>query len=394
MVFEDRSGGREPSGRIGVDAAEWVRTYVLHNPLDGGGGQAVTSQQLYDQIRAIIGGTNPGPSPRALGSPGGAGSLDRIMPMCDSQMAGMFADSPMVRVNSQENYRPDTYGLGPLLAVPPLVATFSLFNAIEADISFSPRPYAVLPNERMVPDYREFFDVDGTRRYLRHYPEWLRFVQVFVDDIDSRISFNNGSEMVYRVPSGLPANLNNSAFPGIPDMVVPDQKYVLRWYQVPLRYLTSANSYLVKYKGFVNQWTWLNGKLPGSMLYMGCKSVRTYTPPQFLPTNQPLTVDGFTNIMLGSFYSEPLVDLELTFIYTARTVYTSLDEVPAGELPNRNWIAAGHNLLPHPNTRRYFYAHVRTKDPNDFANQPPYYFSIPHAILFQDPDVSGLVVTP
>lgn len=396
-IFEERTSGREPSGRIGIDNAEWTRSYVLHAPLPDGTAQAVTSQEFYDRTNLIIGGTDPGPSTIALGAPGGAGSVVRRMPMCDPQLAGMYADVPAVRIVNMEGYRSDTYGLGPLLAVPPIVPTFALYNAVEFDVPFSPRPYALLPNSRMVADYREFFDVDGTRKYLRYYPEWLRYLQILIDDVDSRIAFSNGSQMRFRVPSAIPAGADFSAFPGIPDMVVPDQKYVLRWYMVPLRYLRSSNSYLVKYKGHVNQWTWLDGKLPGSMLYMGCKSVKTYTPPQFLPTQQPSEIDGFTNILNGSFYSEPLVDLELTFIYTARETYTSLDDVPAAETPNRNWIAKGHNLLPHPQSRKFFYAHQddgRGRTPPDYTGWVPYYRSIPHAILFQDPDVAGIVVTP
>lgn len=392
-IFQERSANREPSGRFGVDTAEWRRTYVLYEQAPDGSDRPIRSQDVYDRINLIIGGTNPGPSPRALGAPGGAGSVDRVMPMADPQFCGLYADVPSVRINNMEDFTQDQYGLGGLLAVPPIVPGFNQYKGVEFDIPFVPRPYCVLPNDRMVMDTREWFDFDGTRRYLRYYPEWLRHVQTFVDDLDSRLSASVGSALALRVPSNNPPGVDGSAFPGIPDMVVPDQKYVLRWYQVPLRYLTSNNSYLVKYKGTVNQWATFRDKPPGSLLFMGAKSVKTYTPPQFLPTQQPTAVDGFMNVLQGSFFAEPLVDFELTFYYTARRVLTA-DQIPDVERPNKNWIADGFNAAPHFHSKKFFYAHAKTDQKNDYANWVPQYLSIPHAFLFQDPDVPGLVFTP
>lgn len=398
MRFEERAAGREPSGRFGPDLAEWNRTYALYDQvLNGAVDGPVLTEFLTRQISAVIGTTLTGPAPGPLNAPGGAGSLVRVMPMADPQFPSLFADVPAVRVPTGEMYKAgagETVGL----AVPPIVTGYSQYNCYEFDVPFSARPYAVLPNSRMVAIPVDFYDVDGSRKRLTAHPEWLRFVQTFVDDVDSRISASVGSAMVYRAKSfaGVVGGPDGAMFTGIPDMIVPDQRVMLRWFAVPMRYVTSPNSYLLRYKGFINQTPFL-GRVKGSLLYLGAKTLRAFTPPRFAvpPQGDPL--------LAGSFYSEPLLDLELSFIFTARRRFApeaapgdftlDPDSMNGNEMPNKNWIDGPHNWLPHFATKRYFYAHAKTApNPNDYAKWVPYYLSVPHEILFQDPDVPGVVI--
>jgi hypothetical protein len=402
--FKERSSGREPSGRFGIDLAEWNRTYVLFDQalaIDS----PVETTSLTDRILLVTGTTKPGPATGALGSPGGAGSIDRVMPTGDPQFPSLFADVPAVRVPSMEAYQSATAGATtPALAVPPLIATYSKYNAYEFDVPFSTRPFAVLPNSRMTAATLDFYDTDNTHKRLTYYPEWRRFVQTFVDDVDSRISAAVGSAMAYRVPSLTPAGVNGSAPTGIPDMIIPDQKIVLRWYGVPMRYVTSPNSYLLRYKGFINQSDFL-GRVRGSLLYFGAKTVKAYYPPQYAV---PAGGDAVT---IGSFGVDPILDLDLSFIFTARRRYakeagpgdltTDPDAIPNVERPNNNWVDGPHNWMPHFYTKRFFYVHTKTPDPDppgtppgpaEWAKWVPYYLSVPHEILFQDPDVAGVVV--
>ena len=254
----------------------------------------------------------------------------------------------------------------------------------------------------MVSATADFFDEAGVKKQLTYYPEYGRYCTFFFEDIDSRVSALVSGGMEFRVPEDDelldpedPLRVDKTRPASIPDMVVPDQKFIIRWYQVPARYLSSPNSYLIKYKGFINQWSFV-GKIIGSLLYMGSKILRFYTPPQYAPGPQPPLFDGFTDLHAGTFFAEQLCDIELHFIYTMRKRNLGNppdpNSIPALERPNPNWIDGPHNWMPHFQTRRYFYVHASTEPANDYAHWQPYYFSIPHQILFQDPDVPGQVV--
>lgn len=389
-VFEERTRDREPSGTFGLDVANWTRTYVLYDQLGDGTDVPVRSQDLYDRITRIIGGTNPGPSPRPLGSPGGAGSLDRLMPMCDPQFPSLFADPPAVRVNNMEGYSSDQYGLGGLLAVPPTVERFALYKGVEFTIPFSARPYAVVPNSRMTMSALDFYAEDGTRRRLNYYLEWKRFTQQLWHAIDSRISASVGSSMVFRVPSSV-GSPNKDVYTAVPDVLVNDMGLKLRWFAVPLRYLTSGNSYLTRYRGYVNQFPFL-GKVKGAFLYVGPEVIRTYTPPKFLPAD---TADPF---LQGTFDPDVLMDVELSFIFTARRrfaaeagpgdISTDPDRITDAERPNKSWIDGPMNWLLHWTTKRWYYAHANVPNVSGWV---PQYLSVPYEILFADPDVAGQV---
>lgn len=398
-IFVERSGGSEPSGRFGLDEAQWTRTYVLcdDSPNDA---PPIETPELVDWIKRITGTTLAGPSTRPFGAPGGAGSLVRVMPMCDPQFFGLFADPPTVRVPPGEGYRPRPVSGDELLAVRPITHGYSGYTAYEFVIPFGARPYAVLPDERMVADALDWYDVDGSRKRLTYYPEWLRFTQPFVEDIDSRISATVGSAMQFLVPSNNPPGLDGAVYPGLPDMMIPDVQLKFRWYAVPLRYVMSSNSYLTRYKGFINQSGWVTpwGTFAkGSLLYLGPKTVRTYTPPQFQALPQGNT------LLAGSFFAQPLVDLELSFIYTTRKRGTRQttggdltgdpDSVPNEKRPNNNWVDGGHSLMPHFHSKTFHYAHAKTEPANDYARWQPQYRSapLPH-VLFQDPDVPGVII--
>ena len=70
-TFTERTSGREPSGRFGVDMAEYQRTYVLTELLADGSSIPIDTINITDRIRAITGTTLPGPvTAPAVGLPG------------------------------------------------------------------------------------------------------------------------------------------------------------------------------------------------------------------------------------------------------------------------------------------------------------------------------------
>jgi hypothetical protein len=152
----------------------------------------------------------------------------------------------------------------------------------------------------------------------------------------------------------------------------------LVWYGVPRRYLDSPNSYLLQYRGFINLRDFAVSQTTtfkkGSLLYLGCETVRTYVPPRFELTGAE------DPQFSGTFSAETLVDLSLTFIHTTRT--TSYPPAPA-EIVRGSWLPYGHNLLGHVPTRGFYYASGAYKDVN---LRVPSYLAIPLELIFQDPD--------
>lgn len=397
VELHERSRGTLPSGSFAVDRADYSRTYALYDQALGQD-SPVDTEELTAWIVRIIGGTLPGPATGALTAPGGAGSLVRLMPMADPQIPSLYADSVNVRIDDSLEAYDDFQAPTSRFAVPPIVRGYSRWNCYHLDVTFSARPYTVLPNERMTSAQLTWYDEDDFPWLLTYKPEWLRYVQWFVDDVDSRVSASVGSVMRYLVPSGDPAGVNDTVYTGIPDMIVPDQKVVARLFAIPARYLTSTNSYLLRYKGYVNQYDW-NGFPRGSLLYLSTRVIRAYTPPQFTPREQERILGqgggAFVNALAGSFAAEPLVDVELSYIYTARELRDAANEPPALKHPNRNWVTSGHALQPHFQSRQFLYAHTgatAAAGPPDYSTWNPQYPSCAHEILWQDPDVLGVNV--
>ena len=135
---------------------------------------------------------------------------------------------------------------------------------------------------------------------------------------------------------------------------------------MPYRYLTSVNSYLNYYGGYINQNAWMNWK-PGELLYMGYKPIR-YTPP----------VQGLVQLNTGSSgyvnSSEKWCDIELTFLRTSRKLSNAAEKY--GSLRNGNWIQAGHNLLPWAGDRKFHYATRQAAGPGHRFKAPVAAFAL------------------
>lgn len=393
-TFRERSRHNTPSGRFSLDAAEYVRVYDLEEMRDDGSSHAPQTSEIVYWIRKLIGDTDAGISPRPLGSPGGAGTIDRTPPTPDPQFPGMFCSNVSLQIDGMEGYLADQNGLAQLLAIPPELR-FARFNNVAFHVTYSPRPYAITDNSRMTMLTKTWYNFDGTATLVRLYPEAYRYTQFLMDDVDTRVSASQGAALEFRVPSNSPPGMDGAIANSIPDMIVPDVKLTVRHYSVPLRFLTSPNSHLVRWKGTINYWPFYvpNGQAwpAGSLLYLGAKALRVFTPPQFEYKQQTAAIDGWQNVLQGTFAGEPLMDVEMSFIATRRTT-PAADAIPFQERPNRNWLAAGHNLQPVFFSKRFAYAHSKANllftGLPDWANWTPPYLSSPiPLILFLDPDV-------
>jgi hypothetical protein len=369
VVFQERTRGHEPTAHFSLDVSESSRTYVLYDTdaLSPGFTLPPEDATLQDKVRELIGHTESGSDGRLLRTP----------PKCDPRFKSLFAEDVMVRVPQGEGYLAATAD-GTGLAVKP-VAGHAWYHGYEFDVKFRARPYPLAPDSRMHRLSLNFVDEDGVSRKLNYYKEWLRYAHYVPQARDSFISATIGAAMKFDAPGE--SKVHNSPYTGVPSFVVPDVDILFNWYHVPIRYLDSANSYLVKYRGYVNQAAF-NGWPRASLLYLGAKTTNTYTPPVFRARPQGEAVHA------GTFAAEKLVDLQLHLV---RTIRSTPAPPPPADLPNPNWIAEGHNLMPHLLTRRFFYAHADFPD-TDKSKWVPSYLSVPFEVLFQDPD-SGAIVS-
>ncbi len=229
-----------------------------------------------------------------------------------------------------------------------------------------------------------FFDETGTKQTAIVAPEWIRYTDWWYEKKFEAITCRQG-QMKFRSANSLVAP-DGVPYSDMPRLPLPDMLLKMVWYQVPYRYLTSANSYLNYYGFYVNQNAWMNWK-PGELLYMGYKPIR-YTPP----------VQGLVQLNTGSSgyvnSSEKWCDLELTFLRTSRRLASAAEKF--GSLSNGNWIQAGHNLLPWAGDRKYHYATTTAIPPaldTDQSKWAPLWNSCEYGLLFSDPDAKGAYQT-
>jgi hypothetical protein len=175
---------------------------------------------------------------------------------------------------------------------------------------------------------------------------------------------------MFRAAGGI--GVDGKAFTGMPRVTIPKAVIKLRWFGVPLRYVTSDNAFLWRYQNYINQidfWAWKAAEL----LYKGFRILRQYTP---------VVPDTIPNFGLPVFGTEKLCDLEIVMEWTRR----ELASTPAVAPANGNWLVAGHNLVPNYADRRFYYV---SADNPVAAKQAPLFLSAPvPQILFTDPDVA------
>lgn len=364
-----------PQAQFVIDEGTSQRTYELFDPTEAPA--APIRSDLHDSIRAFLGTTIVSRASEANIGPD-RGRINRDLPLADPVYNCLFAEAVNVRVQAGEGYGSDATVINPDLQAPPLTGNAD-YRCYLLDVTFRNRPYPVVKNSKLEPKTIDFYGLASDRYRLTYYEEWKRFLHYQTDVSDTRISATVASAMRLRQVPDKNGNPTDIPFTGVPDMILPDSLITMTWYAVPERYLSSSNSYLLKYRGYINQsafWKWATG----SLLYLGVKVLRTYVTPTFKVQDQddPVWADTFAE-------SEKLVDLNLMFIHTTRTQSAVL---PAPSNPN--WLQVGHNLLPHFHTRKFWYATAEDADP---AKQQPSYWSVPFEILFQDPDCTANLVT-
>jgi hypothetical protein len=345
----------------------------------------VTFADMPNRLIDVLGYTNT----KVLG-----GRLNRVLPLRHPQYQWLFADS----------FRPRGVGANSTTLTPSpgpgssIVPQFPLYNVYNCDISFSQRDYNVWQDADIQVVTDTGYDKADTPYTFTYATEWLRFCTFNLTPINQFISAQQGQMRFRASGTGGAVRPDTVQYQDAPKMYLPDSALTVRWYEVPYRYLTSPNSYLRNFIGHINQQDW--GELPvttglaptfgpykaGSLLYHGAKPTAIYSnvvpDPGLLAFNK---TNGFARSLL--------CDLELAFTYTARTIGTPSLNTPDFSTVNRNWIVAGHNLLPWLTTRLFYYA--TTEDTTsaitmaDKTKWFPTFNSFPFSLFFTDPDAGG-----
>lgn len=253
--------------------------------------------------------------------------------------------------------------------------SYAGYDRYELTVEYIQPWYPLLPDEDIKTLTTTWYNEIGVSTSLTYSREWERFVDIEIQPVPEMITATQGN-MVFRLSDATPtspgAPPHRIPFPGMPSMLWPKSVINLTWYNVPYSYVSSVNSYLTKYIGYVNQFQFLFRYDPGTLLYTGF-TARRYTPP----------VPKYDSID-DKYIIEKVCDITMKFEYTSRSV-----ESTTATISNPNWIAGGHNCLPWMKNRKYYYATTAEigTDGNP-AKWIPLYLSVPFEILFQNPDVS------
>lgn len=334
------------SAGFSADVARAVMPMQLLNP---------TTNDLQDSITTILGTTFVDKTD---------GRLQRQLPLAHPTFPWLFASS----IESIRGMGAPTKELASSALEAPPFPFYALYPQYEFTVTFTPRNYPVLKDASVdLTGGQTWYNFDGTSNTNKVYAsEWNRFAWYELSPRPDNITAQFG-QMLFRTQSGS-APGNGVQFAGQPRIFINTQALTIHWVGVPFRYIDSSNSWIRSKIGTINQydfWKWNQGEL----LYINY-DYRLYTPP----VPQLETINGVVT-------TQKLCDITFHFLQTTRTG----NDVPATPLANRNFIPAGHNLLPWLQNRTGFY--YASTDNASAASQYPTYMSFPHQLLFTDPDL-------
>lgn len=326
-----------------------------------------TQQDIEDTVNFLIGTCKYKLSSQ--------GNLVRTLPAVHPQYPWLSCEAvPSVKGLGADS-NPATNAITPLITpLPPQLPKFYKYPCLKFDTQFTQLPYTPKPDSTIIKTEGNWYNPSGSSQTFSYNNEWSRYTKFTPVSVDKSVTADYGQSF-FRSTGGAP---DGTLFPGKLKKFLPDQILTVTWFYVPQRYLTSPTSYLLKYKGYINQCvdpsnTTFGLYNPGQLLYAGCSASEAYTPP--FPTVETI---------FGTSQYAKFVDLKLTFLLTNRTATTA--PTPS----NNNFIVNGWNAQPWFKTSKYYYVTVRATAGTDATSDLPYFLSVPMEILFFDPDVSNI----
>lgn len=303
-----------------------------------------------------------------------SGQLNRILPRAHPYLPWYVAGISSFR-GVGGNFIQVTNTVNPLS---PQLTQWCLYNQYHITVDFQPRMYPVFDNiyVQLVPG--SWFKDNGASQSFTFANEWERFTDIEIAPSPDSVTVQIG-QMAFNAV-GLPQDAK--PFTAMPKMFLNNEMIKLTWYAVPMRYYTSDNSYLRRFRGRVNQNAWntltFGNYQPGELLYLGC-NLKRYTPPL---ANQNVV------LMQGLYDFSKYCNIEIMLLYTKRPLGASALNTPT----NKNYVVGGHNLNPYFGagnealSQTFLYT---STVPSAGTGGAALWRSFPLEILWTDPDDSG-----
>lgn len=335
-----------------VDFIEYVQSYSPGSASFGmEGGRAtlqldVLAADLDDAIVQLLGACEPSR----------LGGLNRTMPKAHPRFPWMFAQT----ISNIQGFGVTTQTAAEADLEATTLEQFAEYPRYRLTVEFLPRMYPVLEDNKITSSSVSYTDDSGNPASKTCYTEWERFTDYDILPQPQEITAQYGQMKFIR--DDHPTEPSGNTFHGFPRILINNSQIRFRWIQVPFSYLDSSSSYLTRYAGYINQQDWY-GWPAGSLLYRGC-TARRYVPP--VPAR--LVENGATTFSIAK-----LCDIEMIFDFTERTIGSAATAAAS------NYIAAGHNLMPWIQDRKFYYVISN-------SSNAPTYLSVPFQLLFQDPD--------
>lgn len=329
--------------------------------------------------------------------------LVRTLPVAHPRWYWMFLER-ISNIQGAQFDRAAALGDDGLVLEAPALPQYGRYQEYELDLTFQPRPYAVLDDSSITALTFDYWDARGGtagKHTVTVKREWDRYTEWDVKPSGEYLTCQLGQYTLVDPVNGRPKD-GRGGVDGVgvgrgdTKILVSSRHVLVRWYRVPYRYVLSPLSYFDSLQGHVNQRPW-EGYPAGTLLLQGTNVLRVYAPT--FPD-----VEVYTGNEAVS--QERLCDLEFQMLYK--------DWVPKSDpgtpQPNPSHIPAGHNLVPWGGRRDFYYV-VNSRPGGNVLIPPalagglgaaigaavmvaitgtvrePLYPSLPFELLFQNPEV-------
>ncbi len=294
----------------------------------------------------------------------GTGKLQRTLPMADPMYAWMYASS----IPGVEGYGRYNHVDADATLEAPGFPFGAFWDNYRLGVESLPRPFPVLPDSSITSRSGRWYPEAGggtTEETFTVAEEQFRYCTWDMQPQSDYITQQKGTMKFNSSDSA-----NAHMFAAMPRFFLPNSLYTITWYYVPIRLIVSAKSYILRWRGRINQNRFIGPDGlefdPGELLYLNF-SQKMFTPP----VQNMVDLGGESTIVS----TEKFAHITLTFLFTRRKRFSD----PGVTVTNQNYVTGGHNLMPW-NDGNFRYAAVQGGD------ERPTWLSAPLETLFTDCD--------
>lgn len=327
-----------------------------------------TGEDLQNAVTDLIGDVGP------LDPSTGDGRLQRTPPKAHPIFPWLSADS-ITDIRGVGKYEMVDAVEGDF-EVPPL-PQWAQYDQYWYTVKFSPRPYPIVQDSSIFLNSSSWFDDSGVPISFEYATESERYCWTQIAPQFDVITAQQG-QMIFRSSNPPPDGPEGLPYTGMPRMFLPNSVLKVYWQWVPLRYITSENSYIAGGRGrwpFAGRINQNDVTIAGTTYSRGALMYLSYNYTPFTPP-----VQKTSTFAPGVFAMDKLCNIELNFLLTNRTA----DDI-AVTPTNKNFITFGHNLQPWFTDRKFHYTESVAPAGGDI-DPAPEFRSMPTEILFSDPD--------